>query len=315
MTNETNTLVIGALGQVGSELTEQLRAKHGRENIIASDIREPEHDSSPFEIIDVMDADRIKAVVEKHNVKVVYNLAALLSATAEKNPAFAWELNMAGHFNVLNLAKEGLIDKIFWPSSIAVFGPTTPKDHTPQDCVMDPNTVYGISKQAGERWNQYYFDKYGVDVRSLRYPGLVGYKALPGGGTTDYAVDIFHQALKNGSYTSFLSENTALPMIFSGDAIRATIEIMEAPKETIKVRSSYNLAGMSFTPQELASAIQAEMPEFQINYEPDFRQAIADSWPSSIDDSAARADWNWQPEYDTPGLVKVMLDNLREKVA
>jgi len=314
MISETKTLVIGALGQVGSELVEQLRLKHGNDQIIASDIREPEHDFAPFEVLNVMDADAVKAVVEKHNVKVVYNLAALLSATAEQKPAFAWELNMAGHFNVLNLAKDGIIDTIFWPSSIAVFGPTTPQDQTPQDCIMDPNTVYGISKLAGERWNQYYYDKYNVDVRSLRYPGLVGYKALPGGGTTDYAVDIFHKALKNGSYTSFLSENTELPMIYSGDAIRATIEIMEAPKEAIKVRSSYNLAGMSFTPAQLAGAIQQHIPEFTINYEPDFRQPIADSWPSSIDDSSAREDWNWEPAYDTNGLVKLMLDNLRELV-
>lgn len=312
MESETKILVIGALGQVGSELVETLREKHGINNVVASDIRKPDHVVGPFEILDVMDAEAIKQIVLNHNIKHVYNLAALLSATAEKNPEFAWKLNMEGHFNVLNLAKEGIIDRIFWPSSIAVFGPTTPLDNTPQDCIMDPSTVYGISKLAGERWNQYYFEKYGVDVRSIRYPGLVGYKALPGGGTTDYAVDIFHQAVKTGSYTCFLNSDTQLPMIFSGDAIRATIEIMEAPKENIKVRSSYNLAGMSFDPAELASAIQKQMPEFQISYEPDFRQNIASSWPNSIDDSAAHNDWNWKPAYNTDRLVEVMLENLRQ---
>lgn len=312
MESETKILVIGALGQVGSELVETLREKHGINNVVASDIRKPDHVVGPFEVLDVMDAEAIKQIVLNHNIKHVYNLAALLSATAEKNPEFAWKLNMEGHFNVLNLAKEGIIDRIFWPSSIAVFGPTTPLDNTPQDCIMDPSTVYGISKLAGERWNQYYFDKYGVDVRSIRYPGLVGYKALPGGGTTDYAVDIFHQAVKTGSYTCFLNSDTQLPMIFSGDAIRATIEIMEAPKENIKVRSSYNLAGMSFDPAELASAIQKQMPEFQISYEPDFRQNIASSWPNSIDDSAAHNDWNWKPAYNTDRLVEVMLENLRQ---
>lgn len=312
MESETKILVIGALGQVGSELVETLRERHGINNVVASDIRKPDHVVGSFEVLDVMDAEAIKQIVLNHNIKHVYNLAALLSATAEKNPEFAWKLNMEGHFNVLNLAKEGIIDRIFWPSSIAVFGPTTPLDNTPQDCIMDPSTVYGISKLAGERWNQYYFEKYDVDVRSIRYPGLVGYKALPGGGTTDYAVDIFHQAIKTGSYTCFLNSDTQLPMIFSGDAIRATIEIMEAPKENIKVRSSYNLAGMSFDPAELASAIQKQMPEFQISYEPDFRQNIASSWPNSIDDSAARNDWNWKPAYNTDRLVEVMLENLRQ---
>ncbi len=312
MESETKILVIGALGQVGSELVETLREKHGIDNVVASDIRKPDHVVGPFEVLDVMDAEAIKQIVLKHNIKHVYNLAALLSATAEKNPEFAWKLNMEGHFNVLNLAKEGIIDRIFWPSSIAVFGPTTPLDNTPQDCIMDPSTVYGISKLAGERWNQYYFEKYGVDVRSIRYPGLVGYKSLPGGGTTDYAVDIFHQAVKQGRYTCFLNSDTKLPMIYSGDAIRATIEIMEAPKENIKVRSSYNLAGMSFDPAELASAIQKQMPEFEMAYEPDFRQGIAASWPNCIDDSAARNDWNWNPAYDTNSLVEVMLENLRQ---
>lgn len=312
MESETKTLVIGALGQVGSELTEALRKRFGVDNIIASDIRKPETSEGPFEVLDVMDDARLRAIVKQYNIKKVYNLAALLSATAEKNPAFAWELNMTGHFNVLNLAKEGIIDRIFWPSSIAVFGPTTPKENTPQDCVMDPNTVYGISKQAGERWNQYYFDKYNVDVRSVRYPGLVGYKTLPGGGTTDYAVDIFHQAIKTGKFECFLSEDTMLPMIYSGDAIKATIDIMEAPSEEIRIRSSYNLAGMSFTPADLAEEIKALIPNFEITYKPDFRQEIANSWPGSIDDSKAKQDWNWKPNYDTKGLVKLMIEQLKQ---
>ena len=314
MESETKILVIGALGQVGSELVEQLRERKGANNVIASDVREHNDPNGPFEQLDVMDQDRLRSIIEKYNIKEVYNLAALLSATAEKHIEFAWKLNMEGHFNVLNLAKEGVIDKIFWPSSIAVFGPSTPQDNTPQDCVMDPNTVYGISKQAGERWSQYYFDKFGVDVRSVRYPGLVGYKSLPGGGTTDYAVDIFHKAIREGKFECFLSEDTALPMIYSGDAIKATIDIMDAPKDSIKVRSSYNLSGMSFSPKELAEEIQNHIPDFEITYAPDFRQPIADSWPSSIDDSEARNDWNWKPDYDTKGLVELMLTNLRETI-
>jgi len=316
MESETSspTLVIGALGQVGSELTEALRERFGTEGIIASDIRKPETTNGPFEVIDVMDAEALRQIVDKYGIRKVYNLAALLSATAEKNPGFAWKLNMEGHFNVLNLAKEGVIDRVFWPSSIAVFGPTTPRVNTPQDCIMDPATVYGISKLAGERWNEYYFRQYGVDVRSLRYPGLVGYRALPGGGTTDYAVDIFHQALQHGHYTSFLEAGTTLPMIFSGDAIRATIEIMEAPSEQIRIRSSYNLAGMSFSPAELGREIEKHIPDFKLAYDPDFRQQIAEGWPQSIDDSAAQTDWSWEPAYDTPALVQTMLENLSEKV-
>ncbi len=313
MDTETKILVIGALGQVGSELVEELRRRNGVERVIASDVRDHEDSGGKFEKLDVLDKERLREIIERHNIKEVYNLAALLSATAEKHIDFAWKLNMEGHFNVLNLAKEGLIDKIFWPSSIAVFGPSTPKDNTPQDCIMDPNTVYGISKLAGERWSQYYFDKFGVDVRSVRYPGLVGYKSLPGGGTTDYAVDIFHKAIKDKKYECFLSEGTTLPMIYSGDAIKATIDIMEAPKETIKIRSSYNLAGMSFSPEELAAEIKQHISEFEINYAPDFRQPIAESWPSSIDDSEAVKDWNWKPQYDTKGLVELMLTELEKR--
>ncbi len=309
--SEKRILVTGALGQVGSELVEELRKKHGNQAVISSDVRKPESDQDgPFEVLDVLDANRMKAIVQDHNVGTVYNLAALLSATAEKNPSFAWKLNMEGHFNALNLAKDKIIERIFWPSSIAVFGPNTPKQNTPQDCIMDPTTIYGISKQAGERWNVWYHQNFGVDVRSIRYPGLVGYKALPGGGTTDYAVAIFHEAMKHKKYTCFLEENTALPMIFSGDAIKATIEITEAPENQIKERSSYNVAGMSFDPKELAAEIKKHIPEFEMAYSPDFRQKIAESWPQSINDSSARADWGWKPEHDTASLVKVMLENL-----
>jgi nucleoside-diphosphate-sugar epimerase len=237
-------------------------------------------------------------------------LAALLSATAEKQPDFAWKLNMEGLFTILDLAKEGYLKQIFWPSSIAVFGPTTPRDHTPQFTVMEPSTVYGISKQAGERWCEYYNQRYQVDVRSLRYPGLISYKSPPGGGTTDYAVDIFYQAKKSGSYECFLSEDTALPMMFMDDAIRATMELMEAPREQLRIKSSYNLGGISFTPKEIAASIQEHMPEFTIRYAPDFRQAIADSWPKSIDDSYAQSDWNWKSEYNLSDLTQEMLENI-----
>lgn len=310
MSDTRRILVIGCLGQVGSELTEALRENYGTENVIGSDVRQPENAEGPFEIIDVLDIDRIREVVDKYTVTEIYNLAALLSANAEKNIEFAWKLNMDGLFNTLNLAREGKIKRLFWPSSIAVFGPTTPKDNTPQDSIADPNTVYGISKLAGERWCEYYFNKFNVDVRSIRYPGLIGYKTLPGGGTTDYAVDIFHQALKQKKYTSFLGENSTLPMMYMPDAIRATIQIMNEPAENIKVRSSYNIAGISFSPSEIAGAIKKHIPEFEISYAPDFRQAIADSWPKKIDDSRARHDWNWSHEYDLEGMVKNMLENL-----
>ncbi|MEQ8324091.1 MAG: NAD-dependent epimerase/dehydratase family protein [Vicingaceae bacterium] len=303
-------LVIGCLGQVGSELTEALRKKLGDDNVIGSDIRKPEKSDGPFEVLDVLDKESMKDIILKYQVSEVYNLAALLSATAEKNIEFAWKLNMEGLFHTLNLAKEGHIKKLFWPSSIAVFGPGTPKDHTPQDTITDPNTVYGISKLAGERWCEYYAAKFGVDVRSVRYPGLIGYKSLPGGGTTDYAVDIFHQALATGAYTCFLSENTALPMMYMPDAMRATIQIMEADSSAIKIRSSYNISGISFSPKEIAAAIKRTLPDFTINYLPDFRQAIADSWPKEIDDSRARQDWGWKHSFDLEAMVKNMLENL-----
>jgi len=311
--NDTKILIIGACGQIGSELTLKLRELYGTDNVIASDIRKGEQDvfkTGPFEIVDAMNYDQVEALVDKYKVDEVYLMAALLSATAEKNPAFAWDLNMNSLFHVLNLAKEGKIKKIFWPSSIAVFGPTTPKHDTPQYTVMEPSTVYGISKQAGERWCEYYFNKYGVDVRSIRYPGLISWKTPPGGGTTDYAVDIYYKAVSDNKYTCFLSENTELPMMYMDDAIRATVGIMQADKEKIKIRSSYNLSAMSFTPKEIAAVIAKEKPGFEISYEPDFRQAIADSWPSSINDSEARKDWNWQHDYDLESMTKVMLENL-----
>jgi len=311
--NDTKILIIGACGQIGSELTLKLRELYGTDNVIASDIRKGEQEvfkTGPFEIVDAMNYDQVEALVDKYKVDEVYLMAALLSATAEKNPAFAWDLNMNSLFHVLNLAKEGKIKKIFWPSSIAVFGPTTPKHDTPQYTVMEPSTVYGISKQAGERWCEYYFNKYGVDVRSIRYPGLISWKTLPGGGTTDYAVDIYYKAVSDNKYTCFLSENTELPMMYMDDAIRATVGIMQADKEKIKIRSSYNLSAMSFTPKEIAAVIAKEKTGFEISYEPDFRQAIADSWPSSINDSEARKDWNWQHDYDLESMTKVMLQNL-----
>lgn len=306
-------LVIGSSGQIGTELVEALRIKHGNERVIASDIKEPQvQQSGPFEILDILNKEQLLETIKKHNVKEVYLLAALLSATAEKNPEFGWELNMNSLFNVLNLAKDGIINKVFWPSSIAVFGPTTPKQNTPQYTIMEPSTVYGISKQAGERWCEYYHEKYGVDVRSIRYPGLIGYKSLPGGGTTDYAVDIFHQAIKNKQYECFLAEETILPMMYMEDAISATMNIMDADREMIKIRSSYNIAGMSFNPKEISEEIKKYIPEFTIHYHPDYRQKIADSWPQSINDSEAKKHWNWQPKYDLSRLTRTMLQNLEQ---
>jgi len=308
-----NILIIGACGQIGTELTKKLRSVYGTDAVIASDVRKGDPDfvaSGPFEVVNALDYNQVEHVIEKYNVEDVYLMAALLSATAEKNPAFAWDLNMNSLFHVLNLAKRGKIKKIFWPSSIAVFGPTTPKQNTPQYTVMEPSTVYGISKQSGERWCEYYHNIYGVDVRSIRYPGLISWSTLPGGGTTDYAVDIYHKALGSGQYTCFLSEETRLPMMYMDDAIRATVEIMQAPAESIKIRSSYNLSAMDFTPAEIAQSIQKEIPDFTISYEPDFRQKIADSWPQSIDDSSARTDWGWQHEFNLESMTKDMLAHL-----
>ncbi|MDB9809297.1 NAD-dependent epimerase/dehydratase family protein [Flavobacteriales bacterium] len=310
-------LIIGSSGQIGTELVMELRSIYGNNNVIASDIRPSSSEvmeSGPFEKLDIMDEKLLRSIVKKYEITQVYLLAALLSATAEKNIELGWSLNMRSHSHVLDLAKDGLIKKIFWPSSIAVFGPTTPMENTPQYTVMEPNTVYGITKQAGERWNEYYFNKFGVDVRSIRYPGLIGWKAAPGGGTTDYAVDIFHQAIQHEKYESFLSENTGLPMMYMPDAIRATIELMEAPAEQVKIRSSYNLAGISFTPKQLASEIKKHIPDFEMTYNPDFRQAIADSWPSSINDSYAQKDWGWELKYNLEKMTSDMMINLKDNI-
>ncbi|MCK8140588.1 L-threonine 3-dehydrogenase [Flavobacterium sp. I-SCBP12n] len=310
----TKILIIGACGQIGTELTHKLREIYGTENVIASDIRKLNTDvvnSGPFEVVNALDFNQIEHLVELHQIDEIYLMAALLSATAEKNPAFAWDLNMNSLFHVLNLAKAGKIKKIFWPSSIAVFGPTTPKENTPQYTVMEPSTVYGISKQAGERWCEYYHNIFGVDVRSIRYPGLISWSSPPGGGTTDYAVDIFHKALSDKTYECFLSSETKMPMMYMDDAIAATIQIMQAPVEEIKIRSSYNLAAMSFTPTEIAAEIKKHIPEFTITYEPDFRQKIADSWPASIDDAEARKDWNWKHKFDLETMTTDMLEHLK----
>ena len=303
-------LVIGSSGQIGTELTEKLQEIHGTGSVIASDLKKAANHQGVFEELDVLDEKKLGEIVAKYKVTQVYLLAALLSATSEKNPQFAWKLNMGSLFNVLDLAKEKKIKKVYWPSSIAVFGPSTPQENVPQFTVMDPTTVYGISKLAGERWCEYYFLKHGVDVRSLRYPGLISYKSPPGGGTTDYAVDIFYQALEKGTFECFLSENTTLPMMYMPDAIRATVELMQADAQNIKIRSSYNVGAISFSPKEIATAIQKHIPKFSIRYNPDFRQKIADSWPNSIDDSAARKDWNWSAKYDLQEMVKDMLQNL-----
>lgn len=311
----TKILIIGACGQIGTELTKKLRENYGTENVIASDIRKLNVDvvnSGPFEVVNALDFNQVEHLIEQHNIDEVYLMAALLSATAEKNPAFAWDLNMNSLFHVLNLAKAKKIKKIFWPSSIAVFGPTTPRHQTPQHTTMEPTTVYGISKQAGERWCEYYHRIFGVDVRSIRYPGLISWSTPPGGGTTDYAVDIFHKALSDGTYECFLSENTELPMMYMDDAIRATIDIMKAPAEQIREHGSYNLSAISFTPREIADAIRKHIPSFTISYKPDFRQQIADSWPASIDDTAARTDWGWQHRFDLDAMTKEMLENLRK---
>lgn len=307
-------IVIGSCGQIGTELVLALRSIYGNDAVVAADLRDECPAilaNGPYIKMDILDREAVRSYIIEEKIDEVYLLAALLSATAEKNPDFAWKLNMEGLFTILDLAKEGHLKKIFWPSSIAVFGPTTPANQTPQHTVMEPSTVYGISKQAGERWCEYYFNKFGVDVRSIRYPGLISYKSLPGGGTTDYAVDIFYKAKAQGSFTCFLKEDTALPMMFMDDAIRATIELMHAPAEKINIRSAYNLAGSSFTPAELATSIQKHLPNFSISYEPDFRQAIADSWPNSIDDSYAQNEWGWKAEFDTDAMVKVMLDNVK----
>jgi nucleoside-diphosphate-sugar epimerase len=308
------TIIIGAGGQIGTELTLALRNQYTKDQIIAADIKDnaPELiQDGPYIQLDILNREMVRSYIIDNQIETVYLLAALLSATAEKNPDFAWKLNMEGLFTILDLAKEGHVKKIFWPSSIAVFGPTTPADNTPQHTVMEPSTVYGISKQAGERWCEYYFNKFGVDVRSIRYPGLISYKSPPGGGTTDYAVDIFYKAKATGKFTCFLSKDTALPMMFMDDAIRATIQLMDAPADRLRIRSAYNLGGISFTPEEIASAIKKHLPSFEIAYEPDFRQEIADSWPNSIDDSYAQLDWDWKLGFDMERMTKEMLENIQ----
>tara|TARA_Y100000766_G_C18917360_1_gene613162 strand:- start:9699 stop:10655 length:957 start_codon:yes stop_codon:yes gene_type:complete len=311
-------LVIGSSGQIGTELVNKLRSVYGNSNVIASDIRQKKSDilveSGPFEPLDVMDKELLYKIVKKHQVTQVYLLAALLSAKAEQNIELAWKLNMNSLSYVLDLAKEKYIKKIFWPSSIAVFGTTTPSIMTPQHTIMEPNTVYGISKLAGERWCEYYHQKFKVDIRSVRYPGLIGWRSQPGGGTTDYAVHIFYEAIKNKSYTSFLSENTTLPMMYMSDAIRATLEIMDAVAEHIKIRSSYNIAGLSFSPKELAQEIKKHIPKFEMHYKSDYRQAIADSWPQNIDDSAAFKDWNWKSSVNLQEMTSDMLKNIEKLI-
>ena len=306
-------LVIGASGQIGVELTMALRKIYGNANVIASDLREQNpllEGTGPYVSLDVMNKEMLHVQVIRQGITQIYLLAAILSATGEKNPNLAWSLNMQSLLNVLDIAKEENLHKVYWPSSIAVFGPTSPKQNCPQQTIIEPSTVYGISKYAGEFWCNYYFNRYGVDVRSLRYPGLISYKSLPGGGTTDYAVEIYHAAKDKETYECFLQEDTYLPMMYMPDAIRATIELMEAPKEKINIRTSYNLSGMSFSPKEIAQEIKKSIPEFEIIYKPDSRQAIANSWPQSIDDSVAAKDWSWKAEYDLAEMTKDMLENV-----
>lgn len=304
-------LVIGACGQLGTELTLKLRDLLGIEQVIASDLREPADliKDGPFESLDVMNKEALDQLIAKHEITQIYHLAAILSAKGEQNPKFAWDLNMTSLLNVLEAGRNG-VSKIYWPSSIAVFGPSTPKVKTPQDTIMDPNTVYGISKLAGERWCDWYHQKHGVDVRSIRYPGLIGYKAQPGGGTTDYAVDIFWKAILEGSYDCFLRQDALLPMMYMDDAVKATIDLMQTDADKIKVRSSYNVSAISFSPEMIYQEILKRYPDFKINYSPDFRQVIADSWPNSIDDTNARGDWGWQPDFNLEKMVNTMLDNL-----
>jgi len=305
-------LVIGAGGQIGAELTTVLRQAYGDSRVVAADLK-PAGGSGPFEQLDVLNKEALASVIDRYEITQIYLLAAMLSATGERYPQQAWHLNMQGLLNTLDLAREKKLAKIFWPSSIAVFGPGAPRRQCPQQTVLQPTTVYGISKAAGENWCQYYFEKFGVDVRSIRYPGLISYEALPGGGTTDYAVDIFHQALAGKDYTCFLQPNTHLPMMYMPDALRATMELMEAPAADLSVRTSYNLSAMSFSPAQIATAIRQFIPNFNISYEPDFRQAIAESWPESIDDSKARIDWQWEYEYGLSAMTKDMLHNLSQK--
>lgn len=306
-------LLLGSNGQVGTELALKLREIYGEGNVLPTDIREANEElkhSGPYKMLDAMDASAIAETVRERKVTQIYHLAALLSASAEKNPDLGWRLNMESLLSVLNIAKDNGVRRVFWPSSIAAFGPTTPKVDTPQVTVMEPTTVYGISKLAGERWAEYYWKKHGVDTRSIRYPGLISYKTEPGGGTTDYAIHIFHDALAGRNYTCFLEKDTRLPMLYMPDAVEGTLKLMEAPADSLSIRSSYNLTGFSFSPEELAGIVQQHIPQFSISYEPDFRQQIANTWPNSIDDSQARKDWGWEPQYSLEEMVSDMLEQI-----
>jgi nucleoside-diphosphate-sugar epimerase len=311
-TKKQRILVIGAGGQLGAELTQGLWDIYGKQNVTATDIKDPSGilTTGNFEILDVLKQKHLFEFIQKNQFTQIYHLAAILSATGEKNPKFAWHLNMDGLVHVLDAAVEFKVEKVYWPSSIAVFGPTTPKQNTPQDTIMDPTTIYGISKHAGERWCDWYHRKHGLDVRSLRYPGLIGYKSKPGGGTTDYAVDIFFKALSDKKYECFLKPDTYLPMMYMDDAVKATLDLMQAPAEKVRIRSSYNISAMSFCPADVAAEIKKHIPEFTISYNPDFRQAIADSWPKSIDDSAARQQWGWQHKFGLKEMTGEILKNL-----
>lgn len=317
LSKKDKILVIGASGQIGVELTLALRKQYGNSNVVASDLREENpllHGTGPYVSLDVMNKEMLHVQVIRQNITQIYLLAAILSATGEKNPNLAWHLNMQGLLNVLDIAREENLHKVYWPSSIAVFGPTSPRVYCPQKTVIEPITVYGISKYAGEFWCNYYHQRYGIDVRSLRYPGLISYKSAPGGGTTDYAVEIYLEAMESKKYKCFLSADTYLPMMYMPDAIRATLELMNAPADKISVRTSYNIAGMSFSPKEIAATIQKHIPEFTIQYKPDTRQSIADSWPQSIDDSIANNDWGWKPQYDLDNMTVDMIENLSIKI-
>ena len=306
-------LVIGAGGQLGTELTQSLANTYGSEAVIATDFQESARSKfnyCRFKTLNVLDKEAVGKLLQEEQITQVYHLAAILSATGEKDPMQAWDMNMRGLLHILELARENKLEKIFWPSSIAVFGPNTPKQNTPQDALKNPTTVYGISKLAGEHWCEYYFNTYGVDVRSLRFPGLIGYKSLAGGGTTDYAVDIYHQAIREQSFTCFLQEDTYLPMMYMDDAVQATMQLMASPASSIRIRTSYNVSGMSFSPREIAESIQSHHPNFQVQYAPDFRQQIADSWPSSINDDCARNDWGWKAEFDLPKMTTEILTKL-----
>jgi len=310
-------LIIGAAGQIGSDLTVELRKKHGPNQIIATDIKDATQEimeGGPFEILDVMDKQKLSEIIDKYGIQEIYHLAAILSGNAERNPKFAWDINMNSLFNVLDISRSKNIKKVFWPSSMGAFGPSTPTHETPQLTIMEPSTVYGISKLAGERWCEYYHDKYGLDVRSLRYPGLISWNTEAGGGTTDYAVEIFYAAIQDGKYECFLSKDIALPMMYMDDAVKATMQLMDTESDNVKVRSSYNLGGISFTPEQLADEIKKYIPELEVTYKPDFRQKIAESWPRSISDKAAQNDWGWKQEYDLERMTKVMIENIRQKI-